>query len=89
MQHTFTYHQDPGHGWIECKLDEIKRLGITDQISRYSYLKGQVAYLEEDCDAGLLINAKKANGERYTIKEVHSNHDSFIRNLNRFEAATA
>lgn len=89
MQHTFTYHTDPGHGWVEVEMAEVRRLGIADQISPYSYRKGQTAYLEEDCDAGRLIEAKKARGETYTIKEKHTNHDSFIRNLSRFEEVTA
>jgi hypothetical protein len=84
---TYTYHQDPGHGWIEVPLSEVDRLGIRP--SPYSYRTDEAAYLEEDCDAGLFIEAKKAKGEPYQFREVHSNRDSFIRNLNRFARATA
>jgi len=84
---TYTYHQDPGHGWIEVPIEEVKRLGINP--SRFSYRKDETAYLEEDCDAGQFIQAKKAAGEPYTIREVHSNRDSFIRSMRRFTEVTA
>jgi hypothetical protein len=79
---NYTYHQDPGHGWIQVPLSEVERLNITP--SRYSYRDRAAAYLEEDCDAALWIEAKRAAGEPYTITERHSNADSFIRNLPRF-----
>ncbi len=79
---TYTFHQDPGHGWITVPLEEVARLGIKP--SRYSYKDKTNAYLEEDCDAGLFIEAKKAAGEPYTFQEKHTNNDSFIRNLPRF-----
>lgn len=79
---AYTFHQDPGHGWIQVSLEEVKRLGIKP--SRYSYQDRTHAYLEEDCDAGLFIEAKKAAGEPYAFTEQHTNHDSFIRSLPRF-----
>jgi len=79
---AYTFHQDPGHGWIQVPLQEVARLGIKP--SRYSYQDRANAYLEEDCDAGLFIEAKKAAGEPYTFREQHTNNDSFIRNLPRF-----
>ena len=57
---TFIYHSDPGHGWIAVKLKELLYLGIADKISTYSYIKGDTAYLEEDCDASLFFQAFKA-----------------------------
>ena len=45
------FHSDPSHGWLAVKLDELKMLGITQDISNFSYVKGKTAYLEEDCDA--------------------------------------
>lgn len=84
MQTNFTYHQDPSHGWVEVTFAELERLGFADKVSRYSYLGQGVVYLEEDCDAGLLIEAKKARGEAYHFIERHTNGDSFIRRLPRF-----
>ena len=63
---------DPGHGWLEVPVSELARLGIANQISRYSYRKGQMAYLEEDSDAGKYLEALEAAGEpRPMISEVY------------------
>ena len=48
---TFLYHTDPGHGWIEVPMTELRRLGIERAITPFSYRHGDTAYLEEDCDA--------------------------------------
>lgn len=34
----YTFIADGGHGWLSVPLEEIKKLGITDQISAYSYM---------------------------------------------------
>jgi hypothetical protein len=75
----YTFHTDPSHGWLEVPIAEVRRLGIADKVSRYSYRKGKNAYLEEDCDYTLWHDAKKAAGEEYKIREVNSNFDSVIR----------
>jgi hypothetical protein len=53
---------DPGHAWLRVPLVEIARLGIEDQISAYSYINGNYAYLEEDSDAGRYQAARQAQG---------------------------
>lgn len=79
---------DPGHGWLQVDMEQLKRLRIADQISAYSYVSRdrRIAYLEEDCDAGRFIEALKAAGIAYQIKEHHSNGDSFIRRLPGYPA---
>lgn len=84
MTQTYTYHQDPGHGWIEVSGAELDRLGLVSKISRYSYVKGGTVFLEEDCDASLWAQAKKAAGEEFTTVAAHTNYDSFIRSLPSF-----
>ena len=79
---TYTFHQDPAHGWLEVPLTEVSRLNIKP--SRYSYRNNENAYLEEDCDLALFIAAKKALGEAYTFSEKHTNGDSFVRRLPSF-----
>lgn len=81
-----TYLQDPGHGWIACPLALAHDLGIADKVSRYSYLDGQTLWLEEDCDAGLLIDALRAAGTVFRIREQHLNHDAHVRALPRWRA---
>ena len=53
---TLTFHSDPGHAWLEVPLAELKSLGVAGEISSYSYINGETAYLEEDCDAGIFID---------------------------------
>lgn len=78
------YWQDPGHGWIACPRSFAASLGILDSISHYSYQNGDMLYLEEDCDATLLINAMKKAGIPYRLIENHTNRDSPIRNYRSF-----
>lgn len=62
MQKTFTFYNDGGHGWVKVSKALLKELGIADKVSTYSYQRGENAYLEEDCDASLLVNALKERG---------------------------
>jgi hypothetical protein len=55
----YRFIEDPGHGWLEVPIEQIKAFGIEGKISGYSYKRNGMAYLEEDCDAGLFINAYK------------------------------
>jgi hypothetical protein len=69
---TIRMISDPGHGWLEVPVSELARLGIARKISRYSFRKGRMAYLEEDMDAGTYLEALDAAGEpRPDIVEVH------------------
>ena len=78
------FHADPAHGWAEIPLDLIQELGISGQISRYSYRRGDNAYLEEDCDLSLFMQGAEAKG--WTIKFIdhHTNNDSPVRSYQRF-----
>lgn len=83
---SITYHTDPGHGWFETTIDMVKELGIDDQITRYSYVRGDKVFLEEDCDAYTFIQELKKLGMAYEIIENHTDFDSKIRNYRRYEA---
>jgi hypothetical protein len=48
---------DGGHAWLSVPLAEIKELGVADQISSYSYMTHERVFLEEDCDAGVFLEA--------------------------------
>jgi len=84
---TYTFYADPGHAWLAVTREEIDRLGIARKISQFSYQKGDIVYLEEDGDAGVFLNAKKKNGERFSIREKHTDNDSPIRNMRSFHAS--
>ena len=52
-ENMITHHHwivDAGHAWYAVSLDELEELGITDEISKYSYYHAGMVYLEEDCD---------------------------------------
>jgi len=78
---------DPGHSWYAVARSTIARLGLLDKISMYSYQcnTGDVVYLEEDCDAGLVLSALKDSGVDFEIQDfISENKDSFVRSCNRF-----
>ncbi len=43
----FHYYSDPGHCWLKVRISLLEELGIADQISSYSYVMGEWAYLED------------------------------------------
>lgn len=47
---TYIFHEDAGHGWLAVPMNYLIALGIANKITGCSYLKGNTAYLEEDCD---------------------------------------
>lgn len=79
------YFQDPGHGWIGVKRSLVQELGIEDKISSFSYQRGQSVYLEEDCDASLLIEALKAKGIEFELVSKHTDKRHPIRSYESFK----
>lgn len=78
---SFDFISDPGHGWLKCHKRLLDQLGIADKISSYSYMRENYAYLEEDCDAGLLINALRERGFDLKFRERNRAHGySRVRN---------
>jgi hypothetical protein len=80
---NLTFHADPSHGWLEIPLTLMRELNIRP--SKFSYYDSENAYLEEDCDAALALNALGAMGINLHIDDQHTNGDSFIRSLTRFK----
>jgi len=80
---VYIFHNDPGHGWLEVTRAELVRLGILNQISEYSYQRGDKIYLEEDCDATLFYETKKALGEEITFNDQYKENTP-IRNYQSF-----
>ena len=85
MNLSLIFHTDPAHGWLEVNRADLDLLNIAHKISRYSYQKIDRVFLEEDCDAAHYLRAAGGRGWNITTTEKHTNHDSFIRNLPRFE----
>ena len=85
MKHmTLNYYQDPGHGWVKISIKKLQQLGIEDKISHYSYMRRDQAYLEEDCDLGLLFKTCDSLSITIKLKEFNSNKSSKIRNYDSY-----
>ena len=82
--YKFVMHSDPGHGWLEVPRSLLDTLCIAGDVSKYSYIDGAHAYLEEDCDAPRLLRALEERGELFTLRSHHLNRDHWIRSLQRF-----
>lgn len=82
MKAQFTFHSDPGHGWLEVPLHEIKVLGL--KVSDYSYYNGvDTVYLEEDGDATkFFYEFERAYDIKLKLKNKYYNRECFIRNYN-------
>lgn len=70
---VYRFYSDPGHGWLAVKVKELEKLQLLDKISSCSYINGKTVYLEEDCDASLFIEAKKAINEEIQYKTINQN----------------
>jgi hypothetical protein len=68
----------------------LERFNIADKVTRCSYMFKGYAFLEEDCDAPLLLNALDDAGLTYTVKVYHGTgrRQSRIRNYPRYQRAT-
>lgn len=73
------FMSDSQHGWLSVKLADIFALGIQADISRYSYIRGKSAYLEEDSDAGIFLNAAKNAGWTVEYSESYTDRRHPIR----------
>ena len=84
------FYSDPGHGWLAVPLLLIQRLGLLDQITSYSYMRGMLVHLEEDCDASLFLKAARDAGLVVLFREHNcANKYSRIRNYAHYSATEA
>jgi len=79
----FTFHSDPGHGWLQVTSRDLEATGLSPRdFSIYSYRKGDNFYLEEDCDAPKFIAAwERRHGKTMEMRDVSWSVDSFVRTL--------
>jgi len=83
---VYKYYTDPGHGWLAVKKQELIDLGIADNISPYSYTKGQTVYLEEDRDMFLFVQAWKVKYHSFAFLMDHKYRDDLkIRSYERYD----
>ena len=77
--------EDSGHSWGRVSKLELKKLGIADRISPYSYQYNAFAYLEEDCDLPEYIAALQQRGISPALEVVSSVHRSRIRTFDHYK----
>ena len=75
---------DPCHGWLKVKKSELARIGIANKISEYSYMRGDYAYIEQDCDLTLFMATKKKLNEPAELKCNETDKYSKIRSYDRY-----
>ena len=78
-----TLINDPGHGWLSVPIKAIKDAGITDKVSRYSYMTPTRVYLEEDCD--LLLFIKATGLELEGVRDTYSDNLSSCRGYGTYD----
>lgn len=85
---SYTFHSDPGHGWLEVTIKELQELNIAGEITGCSAMEGNRIYLEEDCDLTTFFNAKypdytEPNDQRVWQDIEHKDYNNlcFIRDL--------
>jgi hypothetical protein len=84
---TIIVYSDPSHAWAKVKITELLDLNICHLISPYSYCKANkesYAYLEEDRDFRIYLEALKLKGIEYKCVEKWTNRRSKIRNYHSF-----
>lgn len=85
----YDFYSDPSHGWLKVSKEELKELGISTEITAYSYQRGKDVFLEEDCDASLFFKTKQEK-QGITIKfrdHYAGERTSKIRNYDRYSIA--
>lgn len=81
----YDFISDPGHGWLKVKRSELNILGIDQQITPFSYQRGEWVYLEEDGDAELFVQTKKARLQTVRYRERNANRRaSRVRNYDPY-----
>lgn len=83
----YMFISDPGHGWLAVPATTIRKLGLAQDISCYSYVSdsGKTVYCEEDLDAGLVVNALQAKGIEVKFREVNNAHGySSVRDMRAY-----
>lgn len=85
MQTSFDFYEDPGHGWVKVSKALLTELGIADKVSAYSYKRGEFAYLEEDCDGTLFVDAIGAKGVIPKFREHTADRYSKIRSYEPYK----
>ena len=84
------FYSDPAHGWYRVRRSALVDYGVAAKVSNCSYQRGDYVYLEEDCDAPLLIRAVEAAGGSVKIVDhPPTRRDSSIRSMEYYMGGVA
>ncbi len=89
MKIKINVYSDAGHGWAQVQRAELKRLGILQKISSFSYQRGTYVYCEEDMDLSTYCDALRACGNEPDFVEHHTDSESQIRSYLPFQLTHA
>lgn len=81
-------YNDPGHGWLKVSKKLLKELGIENDISSFSYMRVEYAYLEEDSDCSIFCEAMEKAGKAFEIIDSHADNQSKIRQYDSYKIYT-
>lgn len=85
LKMKFNYYRDAGHGWVAVKRSFLEKFDVLDQVSKYSYQRGKMVYLEQDCDMTLLFEGFNAMfGYDPELTVVDHGNNSWVRSQENF-----
>jgi hypothetical protein len=77
---TFTYLQDPGHGWLIVSRGDLADAGLSPaDFSSCSYVRGDTFALEEDCDMPRFLKRLDERGIPYRLREQRTGAEAHVR----------
>lgn len=83
---SFIWHVDVRHEYLEVPKNIIEETGLTKEISHYSFVKGDVVFLEGDVDAAKLIDTLNDQGHLLEFEENVIQGESVINRYDRYTA---
>jgi hypothetical protein len=76
---TFTYLQDPGHGWLIVSRGDLLAAGLSPaDFSACSYVRDDTLALEEDCDMRRFLKGLDERGIAYRLREQHTDAEAHV-----------
>jgi hypothetical protein len=81
---TLVFHEDSAHGWLAVPHRPLQQLGVAHRISPYSYADADTAYLEEDEDQHIFLDAAEAASWHVEFESSYVDGFSPIRGLPRY-----
>lgn len=78
-------YEDPGHGWYKLDRKILNALNLQNEISTFSYERGNSVYLEEDCDGSKVLDALFMKGVEVRVITKTTNKSSKIRSYDRYK----